>query len=110
MPRSSTTGSGSISQAPANPVSLKRMPASDDPDVGNGHDELPATRAILGLLRGDLVQEIPRQEKKVVGPVRQQVSRRKNSQVRPGSEPPLLLRAAIDHVFQLRSAYSEVVE
>src|SRR3989338_790422 len=89
-PRSSSAGSGSISQAPARPVSRNRMP-SDHADFGHRDDEAPSAPAILGLLRRDLVEEVPRQQQQVVGPVLAQPLGRQDRQGRAprGAPPPL---------------------
>ena len=56
--------------------------ASNYTDFGDRDDEPSSPRAVLRLLRDDLVEEIPGQQKKVVRLVLQQVRRRQDAQSR----------------------------
>src|SRR2546426_11551466 len=71
-----------------------------DSGLGNRDDELTAPLADARHLSHDLVLEIPRQDKHVVGPRLAYLLRRTDRDMAPGKELALLVRVAVHRVWQ----------
>ena len=77
---------------------------------GNRDDEAAAAGAVLGLLRQDLVGEVPGQQQHVVGLVLEQPLGRQDRQPAARHVAALLVRIAVDHVLEGLAAEAAVAE